>query len=483
MTTYLLDCGHGGSAADGKSTPTGLSGPSGLREKDVTLELGRRIARRLGAGASLTRSDDRNLSLSRRAELARSRRVDAFVSVHVGEGRSSVWIHPRAGAPSRELGASILRAFRGYGGPTARVDTGDLAILDPARHDPRTAACLVEVGDLGSASGERQLRDPAYLDRIAESIAEGIRGSRYGLRATALDAPTEASAPEASTAEGPARVRELAARLTEGDHGADVEELQRLIGVDGDGDFGPVTRRALGMYLSAGKALDPPDPGALYSKVDVGILTVHEGGNKLVGYIPTYRDGTVVGSSGVTIGIGVDLGQQSEAGLLTMGVPSQLVAKLKPYLGKKRDAAVAELERCPLSLEDNPEDADRLNRAVTVSNFNATAAAFNGSNSSGFESFSALPAEAQTVIADLWYNMGRLPDKAPVFWRQVTHGDWKGALENLDDFTSDPSSWLSIRARQDGVILERAVSRGALPSPGEPASPLAWEGSRVAGRA
>jgi hypothetical protein len=50
-------------------------------------------------------------------------------------------------------------------------------------------------------------------------------------------------------------------------------------------------------------------------------------------YIPT-------SGSGVTIGTGVDLGQQSSSSLTDMGVPAALVQRFKPYLGLKTEAAV-----------------------------------------------------------------------------------------------------------------------------------------------
>jgi hypothetical protein len=191
MTTFLVDCGHGGASAQGKSTATGLIGPAGLREKDVALEIGKRVARYLGSGAALTRTGDQNLSIGQRIDAARQRGADAFVSVHAGNGTgsgsaASIWVHPRAGQRSRELGCSISRQFARYGSGAAEVKAGELAVLDPGRHDPRTAACLVEVGQMSSPAGERQLRDPAFLDKMARAIADGARGvAAYGRQAAA----------------------------------------------------------------------------------------------------------------------------------------------------------------------------------------------------------------------------------------------------------------------------------------------------------
>jgi len=71
MPHIVLDPGHGGTEPCGNSSPQGGRGPQGTLEKNVTLELARRIARHLGSSAALTRDGDRNLSLGERIDVAR----------------------------------------------------------------------------------------------------------------------------------------------------------------------------------------------------------------------------------------------------------------------------------------------------------------------------------------------------------------------------------------------------------------------------
>ena len=62
-----------------------LGNPGRVREKDVTLAMARRLARKLrGAGFEvvLTRRDDRFLALEERTALANTARGDLFVSIH-----------------------------------------------------------------------------------------------------------------------------------------------------------------------------------------------------------------------------------------------------------------------------------------------------------------------------------------------------------------------------------------------------------------
>lgn len=79
----VIDAGHGGE-------DPGAIGPGGLREKDVALDLARRVAdlvRKNGGQAVLTREDDTFIPLRRRTEIAntynKDKNVDAFISIHL----------------------------------------------------------------------------------------------------------------------------------------------------------------------------------------------------------------------------------------------------------------------------------------------------------------------------------------------------------------------------------------------------------------
>jgi len=80
----VVDAGHGGH-------DTGAIGPSRVREKDVTLAMARRLARKLeaaGLQVVLTRSDDRFLRLEDRTAIANAAHGDLFISLHANA-------HPR----------------------------------------------------------------------------------------------------------------------------------------------------------------------------------------------------------------------------------------------------------------------------------------------------------------------------------------------------------------------------------------------------
>lgn len=75
----MIDPGHGGH-------DPGAIGLSGTREKDVTLDIARRmaeaVAREKGVDAKMTREQDVFLPLAERVEIGHKSRADMFVSIH-----------------------------------------------------------------------------------------------------------------------------------------------------------------------------------------------------------------------------------------------------------------------------------------------------------------------------------------------------------------------------------------------------------------
>jgi len=80
VRTIMIDAGHGGS-------DSGTIGKMGTMEKDVTLDIAKRLrARILRTGkyrVVMTREDDTRISLYKRVEMARTAKADLFISVHL----------------------------------------------------------------------------------------------------------------------------------------------------------------------------------------------------------------------------------------------------------------------------------------------------------------------------------------------------------------------------------------------------------------
>ena len=182
MPTLVIDPGHGGTERVGGSSPNNATGPTGLKEKDVTLALALRLAAQVearGGHVLLTRTDDRNLGLDARAQIARQSGAAQFLSIHfnapgVGNG-TETWIHPDASAASRDFAERVQQAaVRATGLRDRGVKPGRLGVLRPSRHHASTAACLLEVSFLTHPGEETRLRTDAYLDSIARRLAEAL---------------------------------------------------------------------------------------------------------------------------------------------------------------------------------------------------------------------------------------------------------------------------------------------------------------------
>ena len=82
----VIDAGHGGH-------DTGTAGPGGLLEKDLVLDVARRVGeliqKRLGAEVIYTREDDTFIALERRTEIANDHRADLFLSIHANSSPAS----------------------------------------------------------------------------------------------------------------------------------------------------------------------------------------------------------------------------------------------------------------------------------------------------------------------------------------------------------------------------------------------------------
>lgn len=80
VKTIMIDPGHGGEDC-------GTIGKLGTKEKDITLDIARRLKERLknevGYNIIMTREDDTTLPLQQRVEMARQSRADLFVSIHI----------------------------------------------------------------------------------------------------------------------------------------------------------------------------------------------------------------------------------------------------------------------------------------------------------------------------------------------------------------------------------------------------------------
>lgn len=146
-------------------------------------------------------------------------------------------------------------------------------------------------------------------------------------------------------------------------------------------------------------------------------------------YVPQRADGSVFGNSGVTVAGGIDLGQQSQEGLRKMGVSEGMIKKFTPYLGVKKEDAVALLRDNPLVFETEQELADLEVMDSQVKKAYATKVAKRYNKDSKID-FEDLPSGVQTAIVSVNFQHG---DKSYEydFWEQMTSGDFMAGVQNL----------------------------------------------------
>ncbi len=214
-----IDAGHGGD-------DPGASGPRGTREKDVVLQIARRVYNTLNAEKGikpvLVRNGDYFLPLATRREVARKKhKADLFVSIHADAALSrkargaSVFALSRSGATSTlarvlaekenesdliggvsledkdQMLASVLADLAMEGSMEHSLKVGNMVLGEVGRFTPLHSrrveqagfavlksadipSILVETGFISNPSEEANLRSEAHQTKLARAISKGL---------------------------------------------------------------------------------------------------------------------------------------------------------------------------------------------------------------------------------------------------------------------------------------------------------------------
>ncbi len=213
-----IDAGHGGQ-------DPGARGPSGTREKDITLKIARELARQVnatpGLKAYLTRDTDVFIPLTRRYQLAREHKADLFVSIHADSftkptaSGSSVFVLSQRGASSQaarwlanqenaadlvggvklqdkddtlasvlldlsqsatmkaseDMAEQVLAGLKQLGKTHKNhVERANFVVL----RSPDVPSMLVETAFISNPDEERKLKDPGHQSQLAKAILNGV---------------------------------------------------------------------------------------------------------------------------------------------------------------------------------------------------------------------------------------------------------------------------------------------------------------------
>jgi N-acetylmuramoyl-L-alanine amidase len=213
----VIDAGHGGH-------DTGTIGPNGLLEKDVVLDVAKRLGRlleaRLGAEVIYTRRDDTFIPLETRTAIANRERADLFISIHANSSRDSdargvetyylnftsspeaLEVAARENAVSeksihelQDLVKKIalkekIEESREFAGDVQESLYGGLALNNAGIRNRGTKkapfivliganmpSILAEISFVSNPTDERKLETSEHRQRIAESLYRGV--SKY----------------------------------------------------------------------------------------------------------------------------------------------------------------------------------------------------------------------------------------------------------------------------------------------------------------
>jgi N-acetylmuramoyl-L-alanine amidase len=217
----VIDPGHGGH-------DTGTIGPNGLEEKDLVLEVGRRLGKlletRLGAEVVYTRKDDTFIPLETRTAIANQARADLFISIHANSshdpdarGVETYYLNFTSSPDALDVAArenavsekSIyelqdlvkkialkekIEESREFAGDVQASLHNGLAAKSPAIRDrgvkkapfivligANMPSILAEISFVSNPTDEHRLATSEYRERIAESLYRGIAKYVNGL--------------------------------------------------------------------------------------------------------------------------------------------------------------------------------------------------------------------------------------------------------------------------------------------------------------
>lgn len=179
MKIIVGDPGHGG------SDPGAIG--NGLKEKDITLDISKRVARKLEAkyevDVKLTRTSDKAVSLQARTDFANRLKAAAFLSVHINAGGGTGFeSYVMEGALSTSAGllqtnvhkhmAPVLKKY-GLKDRGRKKDSQSRVKRLHVLRATKMKACLVEVGFIDTKDAEL-LKSSVFRDAVAGALAEAL---------------------------------------------------------------------------------------------------------------------------------------------------------------------------------------------------------------------------------------------------------------------------------------------------------------------
>lgn len=220
LNRIVIDPGHG-------AHDHGTTGPTGLREKDLVLDLAMRVGKlveeRIGAEVIYTRESDIFVPLEERPQIANERHADLFLSIHANSStiasvtgvetyylnaansRQASEVAARENAASKMSIADLeqivqkitfnekLKESMEFAGKMQAAMVAGTGAAGKARNrgvrrapfivliGAKMPAILAEVGFLSNPDEEELMKTDAYRDKLAEALVKGIQAYERSL--------------------------------------------------------------------------------------------------------------------------------------------------------------------------------------------------------------------------------------------------------------------------------------------------------------
>ncbi len=169
LKIIVIDPGHGGE-------DWGAKGPGGLKEKDLTLNIAKKVkgilSRTTKAKIYLTRSTDKFIPLEDRTKIANDLKADLFVSIHANaskrraaNGIETYFLSPEASDDEAQKTAEMENSSGGGSGNTKGSDNEDISAI---------------LFDLNQSEAHRRSQDAAEI--INSAIVKATNGEDRGVK-------------------------------------------------------------------------------------------------------------------------------------------------------------------------------------------------------------------------------------------------------------------------------------------------------------
>ena len=227
MAKIYLDPGHGG------SDPGAVA--NGLKEKDLVLSIAKYARNYLqnnykGVTVRMSRSTDKHLTLTQRANDANRWGADVFVSIHInaggGVGYEDYIYNGKVSSNTHKLQDAIHKKVA----PLFTRDRGQKRANFAVVRQTKMPAVLTENGFIDNKTDANFLSKKSNLKKIGEAHAKGI-AVYLGLEKGSSKPKKNSSSKKKTSSKSKKSISQMATEVIQGKHGSGHENRRKSLGI------------------------------------------------------------------------------------------------------------------------------------------------------------------------------------------------------------------------------------------------------------